>query len=143
MTEALAAYGTLVKVGDGGDPETFATIAELLDISGPNWRLSTEDATNHSSPSAWGEKIATIKDGDDITFQVNYVPDGTSHGYTSGLLKLLDDRALTNFQVVFPDTGSTTWEFAGYVAGVGPGAPVRGKLTAAITISIAAAPTLA
>lgn len=142
MTNALAAYGTLMQIGDGATPEVYATIAEVLDIS-TNVRLNTEDATNHSSPNAWGEKIATIKEMDDITFQVNYIPDDTTHGYSAGLMNDLDDRTLRNFKIVFTDSATTEWIIPAYVAAIGPAMPVRGKLTASIVLSVASAPTLA
>jgi hypothetical protein len=144
MTSAIAAYGTLIQMGDGATPtETFATIAEVLDVKGPGWKLATEDATNHSSPSAFEEKIATIKSGDDISFDVNLIPAGTTHGYSAGLLSVWNNRTLRNFKVVFPNVGSTTWTIPCYVTGIAPAMPVKGKLTASISLSIAGAPTLA
>ncbi len=143
MTDALSSFGTLVKMGDGATPETFATVAELLDIKLPNWKLNTEDATNHSSPNAWGEKIATIKEGDDLTFQIQYVPSDATHDASSGLLSHIDAADLVNFKVVLPDVGQTTWSFSAFVTAFGATAAVRGKLTADVGLSISGQPTLA
>ncbi len=38
-TGALAAYGVLLKIGNGATSETFATIAEVRDIEGPELEL--------------------------------------------------------------------------------------------------------
>ncbi len=35
LSNALSAYNTLLKIGDGGGPEVFATIAEVFSIGGP------------------------------------------------------------------------------------------------------------
>lgn len=143
-TEAIAAFGTQVQLSDGGSPtETFATIAELLDISGPGWRLATEDATNHSSPNAFEEKIATLKSGDPVTFQVNLVPSGTTHGYSAGLMYAWWNRLKRNIKVIFPNVGATTWTCPIYVTNIKTSMPVKGKLVADIELTIAGSPTLA
>ena len=60
MTSAIAAYGTLLKLGDGGTPENFTTIAEVRDIGGPELGADVVDVTSHDSPGAWEEVIETI-----------------------------------------------------------------------------------
>ena len=74
MTAATSGFGTLLKAGDAASPEVFTTIAEVTNIAGPT--LSTEmiDVTNHSSASNFREKIASLKDGGEVTFSINYLP---------------------------------------------------------------------
>jgi len=141
MTNAIGSHGTMLKIGDGGSPETFATIAEVLDINGPNMTADTEEVTSQSS--TWKEYIATVLDAGEVTFDLNFVPTDATHSYSAGLLKDFTSRTLRNFQLVFPDSGSTTWTFAAYVTAFQPSAPVNGKLGASVTLKISGQPTLA
>lgn len=142
MTGALSSFGTLVKKGDGGSPESFTTIAELLDIEGPEIELDTEEATSHSSTDGWAEYVGTILDGGEVSFEVNYIPTNATHNATTGLIADMKNRTKRNFQIVFPDAGNTTWSFTALVTKVGPGAPVRGKLSGSITLKMTGKPTL-
>jgi predicted secreted protein len=105
--------------------------------------LGTEDATHHSSTGGWGELIATILRAGSISFDIQYDPAGATHDATTGLIADMTNKTLRNFQLVFPDTGTTTWTVAAYVTGFEPGAPVEGKLTASVELSISGQPTLA
>lgn len=136
-TSAVGSHGTLLKRGDGGSPENFVTIAEVLDISGPALALGTEDATSHDS-NFWREFIPTIREGGDVTFDIQYY----SHTTHDSLIADFNNRTLRNFQVVFPITPTETWAFAAYVTGFSMSAPVEGKLTASVTLQISGAVTI-
>ena len=140
---ATAGFGALLKIGDGGGTEAFTTIAEVSNISGPNLKLDTTEVTSHSSSGAWRERIATLLDGGDVTFDIFFSPVGATHSQTSGLLKDMKNRTKRNFKLVFPNTGATEWIFPAYVGSFQPGMPVDGALTASLTLTIAGAPTLA
>lgn len=139
----ISSFGTLLKMGDGASPEVFTTIAEVLDISGPSLALDTEETTSHSSTGGWEEFVATILRSGEVSFSVNYDPVGATHDASTGLISDMENRTLRNFQLVFPDTGSTTWSFAAYVTGFEPGMPVAGKLSADVSLKISGQPTLA
>jgi hypothetical protein len=139
----ISAFGTLLKKGDGGDPESFTTIYEVLDIGGPSLKLDTEETTNHSSTGGWEEVVATILRSGEVTFEINYDPAGATHDASTGLIADMVARTLRNFQLVFPDTGTTTWSFAAYVTGFEPSEPVAGKLSASVTLKPSGQPTLA
>lgn len=142
MTDALASYSALIKIGDGADPEVFTTIAEVMDISGPSLALNTAEVTSHDS-GGWKEIIGTILDAGEVSFDINFVPTNATHSQGAGLISDMLARTLRNFQIVFPDSGSTTWEFAALVTGFEPSAPVDGALTASVTLEISGQPTLA
>lgn len=141
MSSALAAKGTLLKVGDGAGSETFTTIAEVLSIGGPSISQEALDVTNHSSTSGWKEYVGGLNDGGEVTFEVNYLPTNATHNATAGVLNDLENRTLRNFQLVFP--GSTTWSFAALVTKFEPSAPVDGVLRASISLKLSGVPTLA
>ena len=133
-TQAISSHGTKLKVGDGADPEVFATIAEVVDITGPGQTLNTEDVTNHDS-GGWREVIPTILEGGEVTFDVNYFGDATH----TAILTDIKARAFRNFEMEYPD-GSKD-EFGGYFTAFSKAAPVEGILRASVTIAISGAVT--
>jgi len=143
MTNALSAFGSLLKIGDGGGTEVFTTIAEVRDIKGPKLKTNTKDVTNQSSPSGAKEIIATILEAGEVSFGINFIPTNATHSQSTGLIKDWKNRTKRNFQLVFPDSGSTTWAFAAYVTGVDLSEPVDGELGGDVTLSITGMPTLA
>ncbi len=144
MTSGISSFGTLLKLGDGGSPtETFTTIAEVKDISGPALKVNTEEVTSHSSTGSYEEHVPTTISAGEVSCDLNFVPTGATHSYTSGLIKDLKNKTKRNFQLVLPDTGSTTWTFAAYVTGFETKAPVKGVLSAAVKLLITGQPTLA
>jgi predicted secreted protein len=140
----IAAFGTLLKIGDGGTPtEVFTTIAEVTEIGGPELSLDTVDGTTHSSTGGWEEVIPTILRSGEVSFTIQYDPVGATHDASTGLIKDMTDKTLRNFQLVFPDTGSTTWTISAYVTGFSPSMAVDGKLSADCSLKLSGQPTLA
>ncbi len=133
-TSAVSSHGTLLKLGDGAEPEVFTTIAEVKDISGPAMNLNMEDATSHDS-QGWREEIATLLEAGDISFDINY----TAHTTQEALQTAQYARERLNFQMVFPLTPTVTKEFAGYVTAFEFSAAVEGILTASVTIRVSGA----
>lgn len=140
----IAAKGTQFQIGDGGGPETFTTIAQVRDITGPGLSVDTIDTSHHATTNGWRTKLAGLKDGGDVGLELLFDPAETTHGDVSG--GLLDDMnagTLRNFKIIFPDTGATEWDIAGIVTGFEPSAPHDGALTASVTIAVSGQPTLA
>lgn len=137
-TSAQSSHGTLLKIGDGAGSETFTTIAEVLDISGPGYTVNTEAVTNHDS-SGWVEHVPTTIDAGEVTFEVNYYSATTQDQLDT------DMRAKTkrNFELVFPlpSSGTETHEFAAYITGMEMAAPVEGVLRASLTLRITGSTT--
>ncbi len=143
MTLAIDAYGTLLQVGDGGAPEAFTTIAEVTEISGPSLVLDPLDVTSHESPGAFREFVGGLLDGGEVTFTINYVPTGSTHDASTGIIADMIARTVRNFQVIFPDVGATVWSFAALVTAFEPAEPVDDRLSAEVTLKVTGQPTLA
>jgi len=139
----ISAFGTLLKVGDGGTPESFTTIAEVSNIGGPALKLEPIDVTNHSSTGGWKEFVGGLLEGGELSLEINYDPTHATHDASTGLIADMAARTVRNFQLVFPDTSSTTWSFAALVTGFEPSEPVDGKLSAAVALTVSGQPTLA
>ena len=134
MTLAIAAQGTLLRVDDGAG--NFTTIAEVKDISGPELVSSFMDVTSHDSVDYTREFINSLRDPGEVTFSINYVPGNATHNMSAGLASLQQNRTLRSYQLVFPDAGTTTWEFDAYVSRFAPRAPVDGPLGADVTLRV-------
>lgn len=136
QSNATAAYGTLLKIGDGQVSEGFATIAEVVDIGGPAAKTIMLEVTNHSSPSAFKEKVPSVIDPGAFKLVVNFTPAAITQGYNTGLLRDWIQRNKRNFQLVWPNIGNTAVQFAAYVTDFDQKAPVDGKLEATFGLEV-------
>jgi len=141
-TGALAGYGALLKIGDGGGSEVFTTIAEVRDIEGPELEAEAKEVTSHDS-GGWREYISTLLSGGEVSFDLNFIPTNATQSASTGLIRDMVNRTRRNFRLVFPDAGSTTWTFAALVTGFKPSAAVEDELLAEVTLQITGQPTLA
>jgi len=130
MTEAIAAFGTIVHcdVGGGG----MVPIAQLRDIAGPNLTLATEDVTPQDAAGGWVQRVPTLLDGGEVTFMLNFLPTDDTQDAQGGLIRDMLDKTLRDFMLVWPEV--TEWDFSAYVVGFKPTAPVAGGLTADVIL---------
>jgi len=142
MTQAIKAHGTLLKIGDGQPSEVFTTIAEVTEISGPSLEQESLEVTSHDSSGGFREFVGGLIDGGEITLTINYVPTEATHNATTGLIADLKNMIVRNFQLVFPDSGSTTWNLSALVQSFEPTEPVDDKLGADVTLKVTGEPTL-
>lgn len=143
MSNAISAFGTLLKRGNGQSPEEFVTVAELRNISGPSFQADVLDATVHNTATPWREFISGLLDGGEVTLDINFIPTGATHGaaQTGSILDDFQNRAQSNWQIVFPDAGGTTWVIPGIVTGFEMSADPADILGASVTIKVNGAPT--
>lgn len=133
-SQAKSAYGTKIKMSDGGSPETFTEIPEVGDIKGPNIKVNTIDVTTHSSAAAGAneEFIAGTMNGGEVSFPVNYVESEPMH---AALIAVAQGRIKRNFQKVNPE-GTKTITFAGIVTDLAWSDPVNDKRQLDVTITV-------
>lgn len=138
-TAALSGYGTFLKRGDGGSPETFSTVGEVRSMSGPSMETDEIDVTTHSSAAAgaFKEFIMGLIDAGSIEFDTNYVPSDPTH---IGLRNDFLNRTKRNWQIVLPGAIQTI-SFAGYVKSMPFEFPVDDAITQKISIRCTGAPT--
>jgi predicted secreted protein len=142
-SQAIFAQGTLLKIGDGGGPESFTTIAEVKSIDGPKFDTDDVNVTTHDTSDGFHEFIAGLKNAGELAFVINFVPTHATHSLATGLLGkyMQNGDKRHNFQVVFPD--AVTWLIPGYVKTFGIKAPVDNVLEADVAIRVSSRPTLA
>lgn len=139
-TGGVAAYGTLLLRGDADTPEVFTEIAEVTNISGPNWALDALDMTSHSS-SGDREFVGGLIDGGEITLECNFIPTDTTQGFDGGVLEDLTTRTQHNYQLQFSDSiaDPTIYEFVAFPTAFEPSGVVDGKLSASVTFKVTGA----
>jgi predicted secreted protein len=141
MTLARSGFGTLLKMGDGGGPETFTTIAEVSNVTTPSFTRDTIDATHHTSPGGVREFIGSLVDPGEVTIDMNWIPSDPTQDQTTGLLKAALDGNTRNFRLVIPASPAVTWNFKGIVTGFSGATPMDDKMTASVTMKVSGLPT--
>ncbi|MEU0309784.1 phage tail tube protein [Streptomyces cyaneofuscatus] len=132
----LDAFGTQLQRGDGAGPEVFTAIANVTDITPPGIERETIDVTTHGSPDQWREHIGGLKDGGEVSIDINYDP-----RVHDSLIADLDDPNPRNYKVVWPGTLGD-WAFKAILKGFEPEAPHDDKLAASLTYKVSGKPVL-
>jgi hypothetical protein len=141
MAKSYAAKGVQLQMGDGATPENFTAIANLADVSGPSLALDTVEVTHHGSQAK--EFAATLVDGGDVSFPINWDPAEATHKNTAGGLSYaLLNKQLKDFKIVYPDQAGSSIAFSAFVVGFEPDGPVTGKLSAKLKLRISGAVTM-
>lgn len=120
---------------------TFETIASVTNISGPGRKRETIDVTAHDSPSQWMEFIGGLKDGGEVSLDINYDPSEATHDLDDDF----DDTAARNYKVVIlPGTDDEyTWSIKGVMTELSDEFPYDDKIARTMTIKVTGKPTLA
>lgn len=124
-------YGTLVKIGDGADPEVFTTIPNVTDISGPESTVGEADVSSNSSPNASKEYLPTLKDSGPVTFNIWWVQGNAVH---QGLQTDYEARTVRNFQMLFTD--GTVVDFAAFINDLGHDTPMEGGISRSVSLRV-------
>jgi len=137
-----AAFGIVVNFGTTTGTTTSGTLANVTNISGLDGETETIDVTSHDSGSAYREKVASFIDAGQVTLDVNFDPNATTHRATSGgLLWLRDQRIICPWKVTFPGTPVHYVSFMGFVKSAGFEAPFDDKLSMSVTIETSGSAT--
>jgi len=132
----LDAFGIALERGDGEAVEVFTAIASVTSVSGPEIERETYDVTAHDSPDGWREFIGGLKDGGEVSIEVNYDP--RVHDV---LVSDFDDAAPRNYKLVFPGTLGE-WALSLLLTGFSQEAPIDDKLAAEMTFKVSGKPTI-
>ena len=137
------AFGTQLQIGTtSGSVTTFATIAEVTDISGPSISRDSVEGTNHSSGSGYREFKPGLIDGGEIGFSINYDPDADTHasGSAGGILFQLADTDVHPFRLIHPGETTKGWAFSAFLTKFEPKYPIDDKIAADLTLKITGKP---
>jgi hypothetical protein len=146
LATGIAAFGALLKVGDGLSPQAFFTIAGVTNISGPGAAVDEAETTSHSTASPHRTFIPTLIDDGEISFACNFDPTHLSHSLTNtyGLAYLFQNRVRRAFQLWanLADGTQQKRQFDGFVKTLGEEYPLDGIQTRDVTIRIVTAPAV-
>lgn len=134
-------FGTRFQRATTLSPGTvYETIANVTNISGPDRKRETIDVTAHDSPGQWMEFIGGLKDGGEVSLDINYDPAEDTHDLDDDF----DDASPRNYRVVIlPGTEDEhTWQLKGIMTEVGDEFPYDDKMGRSITIKVSGKPTL-
>jgi Phage major tail protein 2. len=138
----LDAFGTQFLRGDGVTPtEAFTAIANVTTISGPSRSKETIDVTTHGSPDKYMEFIGGLKDGGEISLELNYDPAQVTH---QDLDADFEESAPRNYQIlILPgDPEEHTWAIAGIITELSDEFPYDDKMARSVTLKVSGKPVL-
>lgn len=134
-------FGTQFKRATTLTPGTvYETIANVTSIGGPERKRETIDVTAHDSPGQWMEFIGGLKDGGEISLDINYDPAEATHDLDDDF----DDESPRNYRVVIlPGTEDEyTWQLTGIMTGLSDEFPYDDKMARTMTIKVSGKPVL-
>ena len=135
-----AAYGSKLAI-QRLQTGSYTDLANVGDISGPEISAETIDVTTHDSTDSFNEFLAGIADGGEVSFDLQFDPTSAAH---ETLYNDVAARALHNFYLKAPGWVSTAgggyFSFAGLITKMSLGMPVKGSITAPVTIKVSGKP---
>lgn len=132
MPAARRAYGSELRLGDGGGNSTFTKVAKVIKFNPPGGKRTIIDASDHDSANGAMEFIGGMIDYGEISGELNYINDETQQDLES----VLDSGVVQYWQVVIPTNPSKQYDFQGILQSLEPAAPSDGKLAATFSIKI-------
>lgn len=132
-TNVLSSHGTLLARAPIATPTVFTTIAELGDITPPEFMRNEFDATAQQE-NIDSYVLGVLRRGA-FTVPINFIPTDGTHDHVTGLYKAMitEPPPIEGYRITYMSTG-VLWILSGQVRNIVPKAPVDGKLAADITI---------
>lgn len=145
-TLASIGHSNLFQIFDtDASPDAWTTVAEVGNITPPAMARDAQDATHTESTEGWREFIPGLKDGGEVTCELNFVPDTAS---TDLILAQFDSDALTQIRILFADASTaganppcSKFTCNAVMTGFKPEAPMDDKMKATLTFKVSGKPT--
>lgn len=117
--------GQTLGIGASGQTETYATLAQIRDVGGPNGKVDSIDSTHSTSTSR--RKLPGFLDNGQVTAALVYTPAQTTvlRGYY-GVMKA--------FEWTLSD--GSKYNFEGFFVSMGKASPYEGLITQDVTIEV-------
>lgn len=129
VTGAAVGYGiTFTYSGISG---------EIVSVSGPNITRDMIDATHTGSPDGYKEFVGGMRDGGEITLELNMT------SATSSPSTLMDQTAPAEFSIAFPSPISKTVSGTALLQSWSPNGSATDKCTVSIGLKVSGKPTIA
>lgn len=128
MTNAVSSVGALLKKYTGA---AWASVGEVVNISGPTMSRETIDVTSLASTGGYREFIAGFRDPGTLTFTMNF----NRTDYETMKTDFESDTE-QDYELILPDDDVTTLEFTGLVTELPLNLDPGSQITCNITIKI-------
>lgn len=132
-SQANLGYGTLLQ-------RAGTTLAEVVKISGPGMKADLKECTNMLSPGTYKEFIVGLREGGDVTIEMNYIPKEATNSQTT-LRTDFENGTQSSWAIVLPNSLGT-WTFTAMVSALTPAYPLDDRITAQATLKITGKPAL-
>ena len=130
------AYSGFAVVLQRSISSVYTTIAQIRDTTGPTITRTVADVTNKDSTNRWREFITGLVDGGEVSFNIVFNPDNTTHTTLAADLVSQTQQAWK----ILTDSDDTL-TFGGFVTGFTLNAPLDGEQSADLTIKVTGAVT--
>jgi len=130
MSNAISGVGTVFQRWNSAI-STWEKWAEINSISGPSMTRDFIDVTSLDSTDGYREFIAGFRDGGTVTLNMNFTRDTYDDAKAD-----FEDADAQNYEIVLPDTDSTSFEFSGLVTELPLEITADDKVTANVTIKV-------
>lgn len=115
------------------DPSTYTALAEVLSITPPSISVETIESTHMASDDTFREYIAGLRDGGEVTVNLNYVESSAT------LLQTLVLAGIETFKITL--AGSSTFIFSGIPTNFAiDDVVIDDKMTMSLTIKVSGKP---
>jgi len=128
MTNAISSVGALLKKWTGS---AWASVGEVINISGPMMSRETIDVTSLASTGGYREFIAGFRDPGTLTFTMNF----TRSDYDTMKTDFESDTEV-DYEMILPDDDVTSLEFSGLVTELPLNLDTGSQITCNITIKV-------
>jgi len=132
-TQVTIGHGTSFGVGDGGSPQVFTDFAEVVSITPPQMVRDTVDATHMASPQKWREYVPGLRDGGEVSVEMNFVPGSTS---IDALYTAFTTDTVATWRILFPGSPAPFWIFDAFCTGIESEVPLDDKMSLTATFKV-------
>lgn len=134
----IVGKNTTFGIGDDPDTKEFRIVAKILSIGEISASRDSIDTTTFDSPDDY-RTFAPNKLKDPGEFSLELIWD-TSDEKQKELINDVNSELIKTFQIVFPDSLSTTYTFNGFVTGYTIGTPIDDKSTISVSFKLSGKP---
>ncbi len=135
MGDPVAGVGAQFRRWDGAG--SWASLASVKNIDGPTMTRDFIDTTALDTADGYRTFIAGFRDGGEVTITINF-----TRNVWELLLADFESDDEQNYEIVLPDSDTTSVEFAGLVTGLPLTIAPDDVITSVVVIKISGAPTL-
>lgn len=128
MTEAAIGYGSKFELETAPGAGTYFRIAEITNLTPPQEKTDSLEATNFDSPDGYKEYITGMTDPGDVKFDMNFLPGSASE---TAILTAKASRVKYGARTTFPN--GSVWNFSILILEYSPAVPVDKKMDASVS----------